>query len=238
MKLQDPALFRQECYIDGKWISSEKRIEVSNPADNSVLGSVPSLGTAETRKAIEAAQRAYPSWRGLTAKERSGYLKKWFDLIVSHQKDLAVIMTSEQGKPLVEAEGEVLYGAAYVEWFAEEAKRVYGDTIPMAQKGKRIVVLKEPVGVCAAITPWNFPSAMITRKASPALAAGCTVVVKPAAQTPFSAFALAELAHRAGIPSGVFNVLTGPAQEIGAELTSNPIVRKLSFTGSTPVGKS
>ncbi len=237
MKVQDPALFRQECYVDGKWISSEKKIEVSNPADNSVLGAVPSLGTLETREAILAAERAYPAWRSLTAKERSGYLKKWFELIVSHKKDLAIIMTSEQGKPIAEAEGEVLYGAAYVEWFAEEAKRVYGDTIPMAQKDKRIVVLKEPVGVCAAITPWNFPSAMITRKAAPALAAGCTVVVKPAAQTPFSALALAELAHRAGIPPGVFNVLTGPAPEIGAELTSNPIVRKLSFTGSTPVGK-
>ncbi|MBU0945082.1 MAG: NAD-dependent succinate-semialdehyde dehydrogenase [Proteobacteria bacterium] len=237
MELQDPALFRQECYINGKWVSSEKRIEVTNPADNSVLGSVPALGTMETRGAIEAAQLAYPEWRSLTAKERSGYLKKWFDLIVSHKKDLAFIMTSEQGKPFSEAEGEVLYGAAYVEWFAEEAKRVYGNTIPMAQKDKRIVVLKEPVGVCAAITPWNFPSAMITRKAAPALAAGCTVIVKPAAQTPFSALALAELAHRAGIPAGVFNVVTGPAQEIGAELTSNPIVRKLSFTGSTPVGK-
>ncbi|MBU1139584.1 MAG: NAD-dependent succinate-semialdehyde dehydrogenase [Proteobacteria bacterium] len=237
MKIEDPALFRQECYIDGNWVNSEKRIEVSNPADSSVIGSVPALGTTETRAAIEAAQRAYLPWRNLTAKERSGYLKKWFDLIVSHKKDLAIIMTSEQGKPIAEAEGEILYGAAYVEWFAEEAKRVYGNTIPMAQKDKRIVVLKEPVGVCAAITPWNFPSAMITRKAAPALAAGCTVVVKPAAQTPFSALALAELAHRAGIPPGVFNVLTGPAQEIGAELTANPIVRKLSFTGSTPVGK-
>ncbi len=237
MKVQDPALFRQECYIDGKWVSAEKSIEVLNPSDNSVLGYVPSLGAAEARSGIEAAQLAYTSWKDLTAKERSGYLRKWFELIVSHKQDLAIIMTSEQGKPLAEAEGEVLYGAAYVEWFAEEAKRVYGDTIPMAQKDKRIVVLKEPVGVCAAITPWNFPSAMITRKAAPALAAGCTVVVKPASQTPFSALALAELAHRAGIPRGVFNVITGPAREIGAELTSNPTVRKLSFTGSTPVGK-
>ncbi len=237
MKVQDPALFRQECYIDGKWVSAEKSIEVLNPADNSVLGYVPSLGAAEARSGIEAAQLAYASWKNLTAKERSVYLKKWFDLIVSHKQDLAIIMTSEQGKPLTEAEGEILYGAAYVEWFAEEAKRVYGDTIPMAQKDKRIVVLKEPVGVCAAITPWNFPSAMITRKAAPALAAGCTVVVKPASQTPFSALALAELAHRAGIPRGVFNVITGPAREIGAELTANPTVRKLSFTGSTPVGK-
>ena len=237
MKLQDPTLFRQECYINGTWVDSKDRIEVLNPADNSVIGSVPSLGGDETQKAIKAGQDAYVLWRKLTAQERSGYLRKWFDLIVSHKADLAYIMTSEQGKPLVEAEGEILYGAAYVEWFAEEAKRVYGDTIPMSQKGKRIVVLKEPVGVCAAITPWNFPSAMITRKAAPALAAGCSVIVKPAAQTPFSALALAELAHRAGIPKGVFNVITGPAREIGAEFTSSPIIRKLSFTGSTPVGK-
>ncbi|MEA3469282.1 MAG: NAD-dependent succinate-semialdehyde dehydrogenase [Thermodesulfobacteriota bacterium] len=237
MKLQDPTLFRQECYINGTWVDSKDRIEVLNPADNSVIGSVPSLGGDETQKAIKAGQDAYILWRKLTAQQRSGYLRKWFDLIVSHKADLAYIMTSEQGKPLVEAEGEILYGAAYVEWFAEEAKRVYGDTIPMSQKGKRIVVLKEPVGVCAAITPWNFPSAMITRKAAPALAAGCSVIVKPAAQTPFSALALAELAHRAGIPKGVFNVITGPAREIGAEFTSSPIVRKLSFTGSTPVGK-
>lgn len=237
MKLQDPTLFRQECYINGKWVAGDERIEVLNPAENSLLGSVPSLGRQETQEAIQAAQDAYILWRTLTAKERSGYLREWFDLIVTHKVDLAHIMTSEQGKPLAEAEGEVLYGASYVEWFAEEAKRVYGDTIPMSQKGKRIVVLKEPVGVCAAITPWNFPSAMITRKAAPALAAGCSVIVKPAAQTPFSALALAELAHRAGIPKGVFNVITGPARDIGAEFTSSPIVRKLSFTGSTPVGK-
>lgn len=237
MKLQDSALFRQECYINGKWIGSSEKIEVVNPADNQVIGSVPSLGAKDAQKAIQASRDAYVHWKELTAKARSGYLKKWFDLIVQHKEDLACLMTSEQGKPLAEAEGEVLYGASYVEWFAEEAKRVYGDTIPMAQKGKRIVVLKEPVGVCAAITPWNFPSAMITRKAAPALAAGCTVIVKPAAQTPFSALALAELAHRAGIPKGVFNVITGPAREIGAEFTSSPIVRKLSFTGSTPVGK-
>ncbi len=237
MKLQDPVLFRQECYIDGKWIGADKGIDVLNPADNSILGTVPALGGQETRNAIEAAERSYGQWRRKTAKERSAILRKWYDLIVANKKDLAVIMTSEQGKPLAEAEGEVLYGAAYVEWFAEEAKRVYGNTIPMAQKDKRIVVLKEPVGVCAAITPWNFPSAMITRKAAPALAAGCSVIVKPAAQTPFSALALAELAHRAGIPAGVFNVLTGAAREIGAEMTANPVVRKLSFTGSTPVGK-
>lgn len=202
-----------------------------------MLGSVPALGTQETQDAIQGAQEAYIHWRKLTAKERSVYLRKWFELIVAHKADLAYIMTSEQGKPLTEAEGEVLYGASYVEWFAEEAKRVYGDTIPMSQKGKRIVVLKEPIGVCAAITPWNFPSAMITRKAAPALAVGCTIIVKPAAQTPFSALALAELAHRAGIPKGVFNVITGPARAIGAEFTSSPIVRKLSFTGSTPIGK-
>lgn len=237
MKLEDPALLRQKCYIDGDWVDSSEKIEVLNPADNSVLGTVPSLGAEEAKRAIEAAEKSYKPWKELTAKERSVILRKWYDLIVANRQDLAIIMTSEQGKPLAEAEGEVLYGASYVEWFAEEAKRVYGDTIPMAQKGKRIVVLKEPVGVCAAITPWNFPSAMITRKAAPALAAGCPVIVKPAAQTPFSAMALAELAHRAGIPKGVFNVITGPAREIGAEFTKSTIVRKLSFTGSTPVGK-
>jgi succinate-semialdehyde dehydrogenase / glutarate-semialdehyde dehydrogenase len=237
MKLQDPALFKQKCYINGKWVTADERIEVLNPADDSVLGSVPSLGIQEIQDSIQAAQDAYILWRKLTAKERSGYLRKWFDLILAHKADLAYIMTSEQGKPLAEAEGEVLYGASYVEWFAEEAKRVYGDTIPMSQKGKRIVVLKEPVGVCAAITPWNFPSAMITRKAAPALAAGCTIIVKPASQTPFSALALAELAHRAGIPKGVFNVVTGSARDIGVEFTASSIVRKLSFTGSTPVGK-
>ncbi len=237
MELQDSALFKQECYINGTWYDSDKRIEIFNPADNSLIGSVPSLGGEETKKAIMASEKAYGLWKKLTAKERSAYLRKWFDLIVLHRKDLAVIMTSEQGKPLAEAEAEVLHGAAYVEWFAEEAKRIYGDTIPMSQKGKRIVVLKEPVGVCAAITPWNFPSAMITRKTAPALAAGCSVTVKPASQTPFSALALAELAHRAGIPNGVFNVITGPAREIAAEFTSSKIVRKLSFTGSTSVGK-
>jgi len=237
MKLEDSSLLRQKCYINGEWIGSDETIAVFNPADNSLLGTVPSLGGNETKKAIAAAGTSYNAWKGLTAKERSVILRKWYDLIVANKQDLAIIMTSEQGKPLAEAEGEVLYGAAYVEWFAEEAKRVYGDTIPMAQKGKRIIVLKEPVGVCAAITPWNFPSAMITRKAAPALAAGCPVIVKPAAQTPFSAMALAELAHRAGIPRGVFNVITGPAREIGAEFTKSKIVRKLSFTGSTPVGK-
>lgn len=237
MKLEDQGLFKQECYLNGEWVGSKETIDVHNPADNKLLGTVPSLDAKITKETIDAAQDAYLLWKNLTAKERSDYLRKWFDLIIAHKTDLARIMTSEQGKPLKEAEGEVLYGASYVEWFAEEAKRVYGDTIPMSQKGKRIIVLKEPVGVCAAITPWNFPSAMITRKAAPALAAGCTIVVKPAAQTPFSAFALAELASRAGIPKGVFNVITGPARAIGAEFTSSKIVRKLSFTGSTPVGK-
>ena len=237
MKLEDSALLKQKCYINGTWIGSDDTIEVFNPADSKSLGNVPSLGAEETRKAIEAAEKAYFPWKKLTAKERSGYLRKWYDLIIRHKKDLAIIMTSEQGKPLAEAEGEVLYGASYVEWFAEEAKRVYGDTIPMAQKGKRIIVMKEPIGVCAAITPWNFPSAMITRKAAPALAAGCPVIVKPAGETPLSALALAELAHRAGIPKGVFNVITGPAREIGGAMTASSVVRKLSFTGSTPVGK-
>ena len=237
MKLEDSSLLKQKCYINGEWIAGKDVIKVFNPADNSLLGTVPSLGERETKTAISAAEKSYSGWKGLTAKERSVILRKWYDLIVANKQDLAIIMTSEQGKPLAEAEGEVLYGASYVEWFAEEAKRVYGDTIPMAQKGKRIIVLKEPVGVCAAITPWNFPSAMITRKAAPALAAGCPVIVKPAAQTPFSAMALAELAHRAGIPKGVFNVITGQAREIGAAFTKSKIVRKLSFTGSTPVGK-
>ncbi|MFH2122000.1 MAG: NAD-dependent succinate-semialdehyde dehydrogenase [Pseudomonadota bacterium] len=237
MELKDPALFRQECYIDGAWVTAEESFEVIDPADGRIIGKVPSLGQEVTRQTIAAANAAYPAWKALTAKERSAIMKRWYALIVEHQNDLAMIMTREQGKPLAEAAGEVLYGASYIEWFAEEAKRVYGDTIPTTQKGKRIIVLKEPVGVCAAITPWNFPSAMISRKAAPALAAGCPVVVKPAAQTPFSALALAELADRAGFPPGVFNVITGPAGEIGGELTRNPLVRKLSFTGSTAVGK-
>jgi succinate-semialdehyde dehydrogenase/glutarate-semialdehyde dehydrogenase len=239
MKVCCQALLRSQCFVDGAWIDGAggHRITVFNPACNEPVGSVPALGRAETALAIEAAYRAWPVWRSMTARERSGLLRRWYDLIVEHHQDLAVLMTMEQGKPLAEARGEVLHGAAYVEWYAEEAKRVYGDTIPMAQKGKRIVVLKEPVGVCAAITPWNFPSSMITRKAAPALAAGCPVVMKPAGQTPFSALALAWLAQKAGFPPGVFNVITGPAQEIGAEMTANPLVRKLSFTGSTAVGK-
>jgi succinate-semialdehyde dehydrogenase/glutarate-semialdehyde dehydrogenase len=237
MKLKDPALFRQECYIDGTWVTAKESFEVLDPADGKVVGRVPSLGQEATRQTVAAASAAYPGWKALTAKERSVIMKRWHALIVEHKDDLAMIMTREQGKPLAEATGEVLSGASYIEWFAEEAKRVYGDTIPTTHKGKRIIVLKEPVGVCAAITPWNFPSSNISRKAAPALAAGCPVIVKPAPQTPLSALALAELADRAGFPRGVFNVITGPAAEIGGELTRNPLVRKLSFTGSTPVGK-
>jgi succinate-semialdehyde dehydrogenase/glutarate-semialdehyde dehydrogenase len=239
MKLQNPILFRQQCLLDGQWIDagSGETLDIHNPANGELLGTVPKLGSEETATAITAADQAWKEWRELTGHDRARILRQWYDLIVSNKDDLAMIMTLEQGKPLAEARGEVLYGASFVEWFAEEAKRVYGDTIPMGQPGKRIIVLKQPVGVCAAITPWNFPSAMITRKVAPALAAGCSVVVKPAAQTPFSALALAELGQQAGIPAGVFNVLTGSAREIGAELTENPIVRKLSFTGSTPVGK-
>ncbi|GAB4343993.1 MAG: NADP-dependent succinate-semialdehyde dehydrogenase [Desulfobulbaceae bacterium] len=240
MQLQEPDLFRRRCLSGGKWIdaASGETLDVHNPATGELIGTVPALGRDETRAAIEAAAAAYPSWREMTAKERARVLRRWFDLIMVHQEDLAVIMTTEQGKPLSESRGEIAYAASFVEWFAEEGKRVYGDTIPMSQPGKRIVVLKEPVGVCAAITPWNFPAAMITRKVAPALAAGCTAVVKPAAQTPFSALALGVLAEQAGIPAGVLNILTGPAAEIGAELTENPLVRKLSFTGSTEVGKA
>ncbi len=237
--VENPSLFRNQCYIGGKWIDAPdgQTIAVHNPATGEQIGTVPMLGGKETSEAIAAANGIWPEWRAMTAHERARIVRRWYDLIVEHQDDLATIMTLEQGKPLAEARGEVLYGAAYVEWFAEEAKRVYGDTIPMAQAGKRIVVIKQPVGVCAAITPWNFPSAMITRKAAPALAAGCPVVIKPAAQTPFSALALAHLAEEAGMPAGVFNVVTGRASEIGQELTANPLVRKLSFTGSTEVGK-
>jgi len=239
MKLKKQNLFRNQCFVAGKWIDAadNRTINVHNPATGELIGTVPALGREETAGAIAAADAAWPAWRLKTAHERSRIVRRWYDLIVEHQDDLAMIMTAEQGKPLAESLGEVLYGAGFVEWFAEEAKRVYGDIIPMGQPGKRIIVIKQPVGVCAAITPWNFPSAMITRKAAPALAAGCPVVIKPAAQTPFSALALAELAREAGIPPGVFNVLTGPATEIGAELTANPVVRKLSFTGSTAVGK-
>ncbi len=239
MKLNDSTLFRQHCYINGAWVDacSGDTFDVSNPADGSILGRVPSMGVGETRRAIEAASAAWDGWRGMTGKDRANILRKWFELVVANADDLAVIMTAEQGKPMAESRGEVVYGASFIEWFAEEAKRVYGDIIPETKPGQRIVVMKQPIGVVAAITPWNFPSAMITRKCAPALAVGCPVVVRPASATPFSALALAELAHRAGIPKGVFNVVTGPSSVVGGELTGNPDVRKLSFTGSTEVGK-
>ncbi len=238
MQLDDCRLFRQQAYLDGQWLDadSSQTLAVHNPATGELLGSVPKMGAAETRRAIAAASRALPAWRALTARERSLKLRCWYELMLAHQDDLARLMTLEQGKPLAEARGEIAYAASFLEWFAEEAKRVYGDTIPGHQPDKRILVIKQPVGVAAAITPWNFPSAMITRKAGPALAAGCTLVLKPATQTPFSALALAELAARAGIPDGVLNVLTGSSSEIGAELTASPQVRKLSFTGSTEIG--
>jgi succinate-semialdehyde dehydrogenase/glutarate-semialdehyde dehydrogenase len=239
LELKDARLFRQQGYIDGEWADADDRstFEVTNPADESVLGRVPNMGVAETRRAIEAANAAWPGWRAKTAKERAAILRRWYELMMANQEDLANLMTAEQGKPLAESKGEVVYGASFIEWFAEEAKRVYGDTIPPHQPDKRLVVIKEPVGVCAAITPWNFPAAMITRKVAPALAAGCTVVIKPAEQTPFSALALAELAERAGLPKGVMNIVTGDPEPIGGELTSNPLVRKLSFTGSTEIGR-
>lgn len=237
MQLNDPKLFRQAAYINGEWINSLQTLDVLNPADNHFLGTVPNLGVAETEAAIAAANAALPEWRAKKARERSAILRKWFELILANQDDLALMMTLEQGKPLVEAKGEVIYGAAFIEWFAEEAKRVYGDIIPEPASGRRILVLKQPIGVVAAITPWNFPNAMITRKCAPALAVGCTVVIKPAESTPFSALALAELAERAGFPKGVINIVTGDPKPIGVELTRNPLVRKLSFTGSTAVGK-
>jgi len=238
-QLKDARLFREASYVDGAWVKAKSSvaIQVDNPATGEIIGSVPKLGAAETREAIEAANNAFPAWSKRTAKERAGVLRKWFDLMMENQEDLARLMTLEQGKPLTESRGEVVYAASFLEWFGEEAKRIYGDTIPGHQADKRIVVIKQPIGVVACITPWNFPLAMITRKAGPAIAAGCTVVLKPAAQTPFSALALAELAERAGVPKGVFNVITGAAREIGGELTSNPIVKKLSFTGSTEVGR-
>jgi succinate-semialdehyde dehydrogenase/glutarate-semialdehyde dehydrogenase len=235
--LKDPKLFREQCYVDGEWIGGAKTIAVNNPATGAVLGSVPQLGAAETRRAIDAAERAWPAWRAKTAKERASILRKWFDLMMANQEDLAQILTAEQGKPLAESRGEIAYGAAFIEWFAEEAKRVYGDTIPAPWADKRIIVIKQPIGVAALITPWNFPNAMITRKAGPALASGCPVVIKPASQTPHSALAMAELGERAGIPKGVLNIVTGDSKAIGAELCANPKVRKLSFTGSTETGR-
>ena len=237
--LADSKLFRQQCYVDGAWIdaSSGATIAVDDPATGLVVGTVPRLGAVETGSAVAAAARAFPAWRAKTARERAVVLRRWFDLMLSNQDDLARLMTTEQGKPLTESRGEVAYAAGFLEWFGEEAKRVYGDTIPGHQADKRLVVIKQPIGVVACITPWNFPLAMITRKAGPAIASGCTVVLKPASQTPFSALALAELGERAGLPKGVFNVVTGSATDIGGELTSNPAVRKISFTGSTAVGK-
>jgi succinate-semialdehyde dehydrogenase/glutarate-semialdehyde dehydrogenase len=240
LPLKDNSLLRQQAYVDGAWIGVEGRtgFAVANPANGATLAVLPDLGAKETRQAIEAANAAWPAWRRKTGKERAAILRRWFDLLMANQDDLALIMTSEQGKPLTEAKGEVAYGASFVEWFAEEAKRVYGDVIPTYAADRRIVVLKQPVGVVGAITPWNFPIAMITRKCAPALAAGCTVVAKPAKQTPLSALALAELAERAGFPRGVFNVVTtNRSTEVGGELTSNPIVRKIGFTGSTEIGK-
>jgi succinate-semialdehyde dehydrogenase / glutarate-semialdehyde dehydrogenase len=239
MKIKDPSLFRQQCHVDGEWIDADDKgaLPVANPADGQRLGTVPKLGTAEVRRAIAAAEKAFPAWRSKTARERSTILRLWFDLCMQNQEDLAVILTLEQGKALDEARGEIAYGSAFIEWFAEEARRVYGDVIPANSGDRRIVVLKQPVGVVATITPWNFPNAMITRKAGAALAAGCTVVIKPAGNTPFSALALAALAERAGLPKGVLNVVTGPSAIIGQEFTSNPAVRKLSFTGSTEVGR-
>ena len=235
--LKDKSLFREEAYIAGRWTGSTKKIDVTNPANGQVIGTVPALGRAETADAIKSAETAQKQWAATPAKQRGQILRRWFELMMEHQDDLGRIMTAEQGKPFSEAKGEVAYGASFVEFFAEEARRIYGETIPSPWPNARIVAIKQPVGVVAAITPWNFPNAMITRKAGPALAAGCAFVVKPAAETPFSALALAELAERAGIPKGVFSVITGPAREIGAEMTSNPIVRALSFTGSTEIGK-
>ena len=239
MDLQDNSLFHEKCFIDGKWIDADggESIPVTNPATGETLGTVPKMGAAETARAIDAANAAMPAWRAKTAQERAVILRKWYNLMLENQDDLAVLMTLEQGKPLAEARGEVLYSASFIEWFAEEGKRIYGDVIPTPNANWRIVVSKEPIGVCAAITPWNFPSAMIARKVGPALAAGCTMVCKPATATPYSALAMADLAARAGVPAGVFSVLTGSSSAIGGEMTSNPIVRKLTFTGSTEIGK-
>src|ERR1700730_12673660 len=239
LSLKDPELFRQQAYIDGTWCEADngKSFEVNNPATGEILGSVPEMGAAETRRAIEAANRAWDGWKRKTAKERALILRKWSDLMLANVEDLAVIMTAEQGKPLTASQGEIAYAASFIEWFGEEGKRIYGDTIPSPANDKRIVVIKQPVGVCCAITPWNFPAAMITRKAGPALGAGCTMVLKPAESTPFSAFALAVLAERAGVPPGVLNVITGDPPAIGGEMTSNPDVRKITFTGSTEIGR-
>jgi len=240
MKLSDTALFRYRAFINGEWVGADngETLDVVNPATRKVLGSVPDMGGTETRRAIAAAAAAFPAWAAKTAQQRAAVLRRWFDLVMEHRDDLAMLMTAEQGKPLAEAKGEIAYAASYIEWFAEEAKRLYGDVIPAPQTDKRILVLRQPVGVVAAITPWNFPAAMITRKVAPALAAGCTFVCKPASQTPYSALALAELGVRAGIPAGVLNIVTGrDAAAIGGEMTAHPLVRKVTFTGSTAIGK-
>lgn len=239
MQLKDKDLLKSQCYINGQWKDAKSGgiIEVTNPATGKVIGTVPKMGTEETLEAVETAYKAMNEWKKKSAKERAGILRKWFNLMMEHQEDLAIILTTEQGKPLAEARGEIAYGASYIEWFAEESKRIYGDTIPSTGMDKRIIINKEPIGVCAAITPWNFPNAMITRKAAPALAAGCSIIVRPASQTPLSALAIAELAHRAGVPAGVFSVITGGSTDIGVVLTGHDLVKKFSFTGSTPVGK-
>ncbi|HEX5091152.1 MAG TPA: NAD-dependent succinate-semialdehyde dehydrogenase [Burkholderiales bacterium] len=239
LPLKDPKLFREQCYVNGAWTGAQggRTFDVHDPSNGGRIGSVPEMGAEDTKKAIAAAEAAWPAWRAKTGKERSAILRKWNDLILANLEDLALILTSEMGKPLAESKGEITIGAAYVEWFAEEAKRIYGDTIPTPWPDRRIVVVKQPVGVCAAITPWNFPHSMITRKVAPGLAAGCTIVLKPAEQTPYSALALAELAERAGFPKGVLNIITGDAPAIGGELCANPAVRKISFTGSTEVGR-
>lgn len=238
MQLKDPSLFKTQCYINGQWCDADsgETIAVYNPATGEEIARVPKMGRAEADRAVAAASDAFKSWKKKSAKERSNIMRRWYDLLIANQEDLGIILTMEQGKPLAEAKGEIVYGANYFEWYAEEAKRVYGDTIPAPSDDKRILVTKEPIGVCAAITPWNFPNAMITRKAAPAIAVGCTFVIRPASQTPLSAFAVAELAHRAGIPAGVFNVLTGGSSEIGKVLTEDDRVKKFSFTGSTEVG--
>ena len=240
MLLSDPTLFRQQAFLAGQWCAADagQSIAVHNPATAELLGSVPNMGATETQRAIHAAHAALPAWRAETAAQRGQFLRRWFELMMQHQEDLALLMTLEQGKPLTEARGEIAYAASFLEWFAEEGKRAYGDMLPSPASSSRLMVIKQPIGVCAAITPWNFPAAMITRKAGAALAAGCTMVIKPASSTPFSALALMVLAQRAGIPDGVLSVVTGSASAIGGELTSNPLVRKLSFTGSTDVGRT
>ena len=239
MQLNDPLLFRQQCYVNGEWLNADsgKTFNVNNPATDAVIGNVPDMGAAETARAISAAEAAFPLWSKKTSKERSIILRKWFDLIIAHTEDLAKLMVIEQGKPLAEAKGEVVYGASFVEWYAEEAKRVYGDIIPQFLNDRRQVVIKQPIGVVAAITPWNFPIAMITRKMAPGLAVGCTFVLKPAEQTPFCALALAALAEQAGFPKGVINIITGDAPAIGKVLCDSPVVKKVTFTGSTEVGR-